>query len=100
VFEPNDMKKSAMGVDLVEPQPASLGYSQSMPEHQKHKATVAGLVARASGCRYELSYLKAGKVAASFLAPGGPGLFGRFSFTGPVHLFVDSWQAANPRNPL
>jgi hypothetical protein len=86
-------------VHLVKLQSASLGHPQPMPEHQEQEATVTGLVADASGRGDQPSYLKSGKVAASCLT-GGLSLFGHFSLSWPVHLFVDNYQLKTPQQPL
>ena len=66
-----DVQHTALRVHLVEPQPAGLRDAQAVAEHQEQQATVAGLVAAASGRGDKLADFQASEVAASGLAAGG-----------------------------
>ncbi len=46
-FQPRDVQHAAFHIHLVEPQGAGLRHAQAVPEHQKKKAAVTGLVPRA-----------------------------------------------------
>ena len=48
-FQPRDVQHAAFNVCLVELQGASLRYARAVPEHQRQKATVAGLISAAFG---------------------------------------------------
>jgi hypothetical protein len=69
VLQADDVQHAASHVHLVERQTASLGYAKAVPEHQQQQATVAGLVAGASGCGHQLADLESGQVVATGLAP-------------------------------
>jgi hypothetical protein len=99
-LQSNDVQDLALGVHLVELQPASLGDAQPVAEHQKQQATVAGLVAASPGRGNQLSNLKAGQVAASGLAPRRVFLPGWFSLSWQVHPFVESFTLEKCAKPL
>jgi hypothetical protein len=90
----------ALGVHLLELQPASLGHAQPVPEYQKQQATVAGFVAAASGRGNQLSNFKAGQIVAPGLAPPRVLLAGRFSSCGHLHRFVESSTLEKCVKPL
>jgi hypothetical protein len=58
------MQHAAFGVHLVKLQPAGLRHAQAMPEGQKQKATVAGLVPPALGRLDQPFNLAPGEVLA------------------------------------
>jgi len=78
---------------MIEFHPAGLRHAQAMPEHQKHKATVAGFVPAALRGLDQLFHLAAGEVfpvAVVRAAVSG--------FT-PVHHFVESSPLPMAREP-
>jgi hypothetical protein len=87
------MQNAALGVHLIEFQPARFRHPESMPEHQEQKATVAGLVPAAPGRLDQPFNLAPGEVLPVAVIPA------RVSGFAPVHHFVESSPGRMPRKP-
>ena len=67
VLQPDNVYLTAFNVHLIEPQGAGLRHSQAMPEHEKQKAPVAGLVGAPLGGLNELFDFPLGKMFSVFV---------------------------------
>ena len=103
------MQHLAFGVHLVEFQPAGFRHTQAMPERQKQKATVAGLVPTSTNSLDQPFNLAPGEVLAVAVTVALPRLFSptarplplaRFPGFASIHHFVESFPCRMPLKPL